>query len=1173
MNYSYHLALLCVLLTFCQNSYSQLYEINIENTFEFGSPHSVDHFAIAIDPNSGHQAHLGSTKSNGDFDLLLTLFDDVGDTLWQTSIDHNGQEDYGISVCFDPNGDLFVTGASESSGSTEVLLAHYEANGTQSWKTSWTAAGALAAYPVEILCESVDEFYLTGTVSNTTSLHDVFLAEFDNQGNENWSVQYDYQNEEDAPIDVRIDGNGDLNVAGYSSDSLQDWGMLVLIYDNTGQSIGNNRVSLNTGMDQPTAWAIDNQNNKYIAGFTTTATDGEDLVLVKVNAQNSVDWSRSFDYSGGNDRAFDLTWDNANNLYVCGNGENDAGNTDQLLLKYDLNGNLIWQKEYALQTGRTTEAHQMVIKSGEIYVAGITRAGSTADFLLTAWDNSGAVNWSKSWSNGNEAKGVAHIEPTTNNGISVNGYTSGLASGSYVRFEIDAAYRDLTTETTTGSLSLDYVKNEILLEVNPDLVKRDFADDTDLKQNELYQALDSVLADSIAVRLSEIVDINQLWVSKVNPAFTTSDTLSLARTGQWIELPPLWNQLVLHLNGDINEEQVANLLNETGGIYYAQLNVIPQPLDIPNDPDLQNDDQGALIPTNSFPNSHIFADKAWDVQKGNKRIVTGVFDSGVEWKHHDFTPGDKENPDSSKVSGHDFENDRSFLFLSSKTLPDPGQHGTSCASIIGSTRNDNFGVAGIAGGDWDNNRDYGCLIMAARIGRTTTQPGAWTYLPTSKIVQSFNMMGVKSNTGTGFGIDIANLSIDLGGSLTWPFQYNNNSNNLISIAKAVQNMSRNGVVTVAARGNSGSTAMSFPAVFDDSWTISVGAFDPTRSRRAVSSYDKNMDLLAPGHPSLIQTDNSFQLAATRDFKNTSAAAPHVAGVAALVLSEFNGQSPLYEDLSVEDVEYLVQKYTSTSPTCSSYPSPECGWGALNAQEVMEHMDYPKYRIDHFTHTNFGPGSSVNLGSKTITVTEDVGVIKKGTYTGELIKISKTVSHSIRTQDQVLGHWVRENFSTGLQNPSTGVHVIPGIPGGSITAFSQSSATLETYQYRIKINGSWVYYPGNITMSYGAHLYDANATEADFFTGQEEGIEKQKSSLSVYPNPAGDQVSVRWITSKSEKGTLRVCDLNGSSVYIESKTIVEGQNEWSLSLEGLSSGMYIIELKTAEKFETKRLVIQ
>ncbi|MBW4520157.1 MAG: S8 family serine peptidase [Scytolyngbya sp. HA4215-MV1] len=92
--------------------------------------------------------------------------------------------------------------------------------------------------------------------------------------------------------------------------------------------------------------------------------------------------------------------------------------------------------------------------------------------------------------------------------------------------------------------------------------------------------------------------------------------------------------------------------------------------------------------------SHVFAEQAWDITRGNRAVVVAVMDDSVDLNHPDFQGKGKI------VAPRDFH-DRDFLPLPG--LPDDN-HGTACAGVAVAEEN-GVGAVGVA---------PGCALMPIR---------------------------------------------------------------------------------------------------------------------------------------------------------------------------------------------------------------------------------------------------------------------------------------------------------------------------------------------------------------------------------------------------------------------------------------------------------------------------
>lgn len=198
-----------------------------------------------------------------------------------------------------------------------------------------------------------------------------------------------------------------------------------------------------TGLDIGHSIAVDNLGYTYLTGeFTGTVSFGDtslisagnvDFFLVKLDTLGNVMWAQR---GGGTltDRGYGLTLDDDRNIYVTGHyfgtadfsGTNltSAGNLDNLVAKYDNNGNLIWIRD-GKSVSQVSSRGITLDASGNVFVAGyfgsatvdsvnfdgvkiLTNGGR--DIFLAKYNNAGAIQWAVSAgsaASGEEGRGLA----------------------------------------------------------------------------------------------------------------------------------------------------------------------------------------------------------------------------------------------------------------------------------------------------------------------------------------------------------------------------------------------------------------------------------------------------------------------------------------------------------------------------------------------------------------------------------------------------------------------------------------------------------------------------------------------------------------------------------------------------------------------------------------------
>ncbi|ENM3920215.1 S8 family peptidase [Vibrio cholerae] len=264
------------------------------------------------------------------------------------------------------------------------------------------------------------------------------------------------------------------------------------------------------------------------------------------------------------------------------------------------------------------------------------------------------------------------------------------------------------------------------------------------------------------------------------------------------------------------------------------------------------------------------ADQLSDAYAANRKIC--VIDSGYLRGHTDLP--------SAGVTGSTFPNHGPWY-------TDGNGHGTHVSGTI-TALNNNVGVIGVLPSG----------VVGLHNVKIFNDAGRWTYA--SNLIQAIQSC---QNAGS----HVVNMS--LGGGQSSLTEQN-----------AMRSFYQQGMLLVAAAGNSGNGQFSYPASYDA--VMSVAAVNNGGNVANFSQYNSQVEIAAPGVNVLSTGNNGGYLS----YSGTSMASPHVAGVAALVWSYFPQCRP----------ERVRQSLNQTAlDRGATGRDPYYGWGIIQAKSAYQ----------------------------------------------------------------------------------------------------------------------------------------------------------------------------------------------------------------------------------------------
>lgn len=1103
----------------------------------------------------------GAHKNNATtHDGYISKLSAQGQTIWTYNFTGTGNgDDVVLSVKFDNYKNIYLTGTTYKSAinNYDLFLVKLDKDGNLLWSETYNGTASSMDSGGDIALDTLGNIFVVGASMNSGTLVDFVVLKYDSIGNQVWENQYDYANFNDVANKVILIGDS-IYISGVSQSAPNNWDFTTISMNTIDGNIGNELRSggSGNGIDKLNAITYDNSGHIYITGAVLNANNNYDTRTIKLNPNLSIVWSR--DYNGIDsldDESNDVKVDSLGNVYIAGYSTSSSESKNILLIKYDNLGNIIFEKlQNGLGNGNDRANAVCLGLDGSIFITGSSK-NTNEDIVTIKFNPAGLPIKTQTYlGTGNGKSNSISVGELGEIIISGQVYENGDYKNVTINYLENIELPELNNYPTISDGSINYKDRVLMVRFHPACFNREVIDNKKIHS----QYFNSLIRDTILKLISNkiygnnsIESLRKIGEMPCNKPFhflNSNDTVSLSRSAELVRVPQFWATLTLHLPNDVTLKQFCDSLDKLQPfIRFHDVLPMGELSSTANDTYYQSH-QKSLHYDSNHPNADINVEEAWDVSTGRNFVRVGVVDGSIDSLHIDIPVT------------------RTFDVLNGNSVTSqPGSiHGTKVASVIGAKRNNNTGIAGIAGGTTDTTGVSLYSLAVLSTSEITPSAGVAMVLGSTQLVDPNEVANNIPEYGfyftvsdSGLGLNVMNHSYGFNYGTFDPKDQNDSS--LITCnycIEALEYSYRNGVVNVASRGNVTPTDNHmptdslFPACAKDEMILSVtasgydGLFksysnnDPNdTSENYMSMHSHQVDVMAPGTTANVYTTSNS--GGYTSFNGTSASAPHVAGVAALMLSHVNQPCPCEKNLSPEDVEYIIQKTADERATTIlngvNFPTlgydDYNGWGMLDAGKALKAVEEPKYQI---IHVNKNPANmSYGMVAQNVVVhlynpytgagephagplsnTFDLSALLAGNgtdywridqdYLVDIYKVGAIFDHSDRTAHlntsttQILDSWVRNSNSRGWALDSS-VHVGGNLVSHNIdvsqnvyfvdtAVIDLNSAQLFTYVYYFKelypidtlsidtVPNQWYpCAPSNVKFSYSIYVYDSSAT--------------------------------------------------------------------------------------------------
>ncbi len=371
--------------------------------------------AMAVDNNNNVYVTGVSSSSMTGKDYATVMYNSSGGQQW--SARYNSQSNFtddprGIAA--DASGNVYVTGVNDLGGFGGLIRTiKYNSAGIQQWAArcgdSVFSAG-LGHFKSPIALDNSGNIYVGGSIKTyQTDDGSFLLIKYDPNGDSVWRRTFDpsiYPQGLGSGITcLKIDGNF-IYAAGksYNTDGLFTLytSLRIIKYDLNGNTIWMSNDSLVNGSDNVVGMDIDPSGNVFV-----TCNYGLDILTFKFNALGTRLWKKIYSGIAGDyyDIVSGISADQSGNVIVTGNSRRSSVNNDDdyVTLKYDANGNLLWEKFYNGTMNSSDYSYAVTTDASDnVYVTGYSlETGFNLNAVTVKYNSAGVQQWNISFDAGN----------------------------------------------------------------------------------------------------------------------------------------------------------------------------------------------------------------------------------------------------------------------------------------------------------------------------------------------------------------------------------------------------------------------------------------------------------------------------------------------------------------------------------------------------------------------------------------------------------------------------------------------------------------------------------------------------------------------------------------------------------------------------------------------------
>ncbi len=358
---------------------------------------TYDDYGIGMDVDSSGNFYAIArvTSPSGNlYDMYIMKCDSSGIMIWEENYTGASADDYPVAIAVTPGGTAYPLLQSFNffgTATQDITTIQYLTNGVQNWHSRYNGAGNAEDYPTSVKIDADENQYVCGTADEGAT-NDMVAMKQNIYGTRLWGITYNgTANGNDTAVSETWLPNGFVVVTGkckelLNGNTLDAFATMVI---DSGTIVWTQKYF---GVDSlgaaPSQMVTDAQGNIYICGFENLTGGTKNGCILKYDNNGNLLWNITYDAGINlNDKFNSITLDFNNDILVTGQTFTSATNANYVTVKYG-NGTTGINENIFTQMNESA-VYPNPVKTGAVLHINLQNANSQVPFMIS--DMSGRI--------------------------------------------------------------------------------------------------------------------------------------------------------------------------------------------------------------------------------------------------------------------------------------------------------------------------------------------------------------------------------------------------------------------------------------------------------------------------------------------------------------------------------------------------------------------------------------------------------------------------------------------------------------------------------------------------------------------------------------------------------------------------------------------------------------